>query len=98
MEPFRFSFKELSESGKSVKDYIAAAGFDFRYPSRFKSGSIYGSVSYLDMIAPKFTDEMIKKLLDIDDNLTLTMHMRPLIRWKQSRCKTCAYPTSENED
>lgn len=71
-------FKELSESGKSVKDYIAPPGFDFRYPSRFKSGSIYGSVSYLDMIAPKFTDEMIKKLLDIDDNLTLTMHMQTI--------------------
>ena len=28
------------------------------------------------MIAPKFTDEMIKKLLDIDDNLTLIMHMQ----------------------
>ena len=78
MEPFRFSFKELSESGKSVKDYIAPPGFDFRYPSRFKSGSIYGSVSYLDMIAPKFTDDMIKKLLDIDDNLTLTMHMQTI--------------------
>ena len=76
MEPFRFSFKELSESGKSVKDYIAPPGFDFRYPGRFKSGSIYGSVSYLDMIAPRFTDEMLKKLLDIDDNLTLTMHMQ----------------------
>ena len=40
MEPFRFSFKELSESGKSVKDYIAPPGFDFRYPSRFKSGKM----------------------------------------------------------
>lgn len=38
MEPFRFSFKELAESGKSVKDYIAPPGFDFRYPSRFKAG------------------------------------------------------------
>lgn len=48
MEPFRFSFKELSESGKSVKDYIA----------------------------PRFNDELLKKLLDIDDNLTITMHMQ----------------------
>ena len=30
------------------------------------------------MIAPKFTDEMVKKLLDIDDNLTLTMHMQTI--------------------
>lgn len=78
MEPFRFSFQELSESGKSIKDYIAPPGFDFRYPSRFKSGSIYGSVSYLDMIAPRFSDELVKKLLDIDDNLTLTLHMQTM--------------------
>lgn len=76
MAPFRFSYKELSESGKSVKDYIAPPGFDFRYPSRFQSGSMYGSVSYLEMIAPKHDDEMLKKLLDIDDNLTITMHMQ----------------------
>ena len=76
MEPFRFSFKELSESGKSVKDYIAPPGFDFRYPSRFKAGKMYGSVHYLDIIAPRFNDELLKKLLDIDDNLTVTLHMQ----------------------
>ena len=78
MEPFRFSFQELSESGKSVKDYIAPPGFDFRYPSRFQSGNMYGSVSYLDMIAPRFNDELLKKLLDMDDNLTITMHMQTM--------------------
>ena len=78
IEPFRFSFKELSESGKSVKDYIAPPGFDFRYPSRFKSGSMYGSVHYLDIIAPRFNDELLKKLLDIDDNLTINMHMQTM--------------------
>ena len=76
MEPFRFSFKDLAESGKSVKDYIAPPGFDFRYPNRFKSGNMYGCVSYLDIIAPKFTDELIKNLLDIDANLTISMHMQ----------------------
>ncbi len=78
MEPFRFSFRELSESGKSVKDFIAPPGFDFRFPSRFKAGRMYGSVHYLDIIAPKFTDELLKRLLDIDDNLTVTMHMQTL--------------------
>ena len=78
MEPFRFSFQELSESGKSVKDYIAPPGFDFRYPSRFKAGKLYGCVHYLDIIAPRFNDELLKKLLDIDDNLTVTMHMQTM--------------------
>ena len=78
MEPFRFSFKELSQSGKSVKDYIAPPGFDFRHPNRFKSGDMHGCVSYLDIIAPRFNDELLKKLLDIDDNLTITMHMQTM--------------------
>ena len=78
MEPFHFSFKELSESGKSVKDYIAPPGFDFRYPSRFKTGKMYGCVHYLDIIAPRFNDELLKKLLDIDDNLTITLHMQTM--------------------
>lgn len=73
MEPFRFSFQELAESGRGVKDYVAPPGFDFRYPSRFKAGKMYGSVHYLDMAAPRFTDELLKKLLDIDDNLAITM-------------------------
>ena len=76
MKPFRFSFKDVAESGKSVKDYIAPPGFDFRYPNRFKSGNMYGCVSYLDILAPKFTDELIKQLLDIDANLTISMHMQ----------------------
>ena len=75
MEPFRFSFKDLAESGKSAKDYIAPPGFDFRNANRFKTGSMYGCVSYLDMIAPKCDDELIKKLLDLDENLTVSIHM-----------------------
>jgi len=78
LEPFRFSFKELSESGKSVKDYVAPPGFDFRFPNRFRSGKMYGCVHYLDIIAPRFNDELLKRLLDIDDNLTVTMHMQTM--------------------
>ena len=39
---------------------------------------MYGSVHYLDIIAPRFNDELLKKLLDIDDNLTITMHMQTM--------------------
>ncbi len=78
MQPFRFSFDELSESGMSVKDYVAPPGFDFRYPSRFKSGKMFGSVHYVDIISPTLHDDLVKKLLDIDDNLTITMHMNTL--------------------
>lgn len=78
LEPFRFSFKELSESGKSVKDYVAPSGFDFRFPSRLKSGRTYGSIHYLDIIAPQMNDELLKRLLDIDANITVSMHMQTM--------------------
>lgn len=39
---------------------------------------MYGSVFYLDMIAPRVSDELVKKLLDIDDNLTISMHMQTM--------------------
>lgn len=78
MQPFRFSFDELSASGMSVKDYIAPPGFDFRFPSRFKSGKMFGSVHYVDIISPTLHDDLVKKLLDIDDNLTVTVHMQTI--------------------
>ena len=78
MRPFYFSFDDLSKSGNSVKDYVAPSGFDFRYPSRFRSGTMFGSVHYVDMIAPKCDDELLKRILDIDDNLTVTIHMQTL--------------------
>ena len=75
MEAFRFSYKEMALAGLGVKDYVAPPGFDFRNPCSFKSGKMYGSVFYLDMSAPRFTDGLVKKLLDIDSNITVTIHM-----------------------
>nr|MCR5626607.1 conjugal transfer protein TraE [Lachnospiraceae bacterium] len=78
LEPFRFSFKEMSVSGKSEKDYVAPSGFDFRFPSRVKSGRTYGSIHYLDIIAPQMNDELLKRLLDIDSNISISMHMQTM--------------------
>lgn len=76
MEPFRFSFKEMAESGNTVKDYIAPQGFEFRYPGRYKMGHMFGMTKYLDIISPKLNDEVLKKLLDIDSNLSVSIHMQ----------------------
>ena len=78
MEPFRFSFEEMAGSGNSIKDYIAPQGFEFRFPGRFKMGKMFGSVKFLDIIAPKLNDEFIKRILDIDSNLAVSMHMRSI--------------------
>lgn len=78
MEPFHYSYKEQTDAGKSQKDYIAPPGFDFRYPSRCKTGSMYAKVSYLAMIAPTFNDELVRKLVEIDDSITVSMHMQAI--------------------
>ena len=98
MKPFRFSFKDVAESGKSVKDYIAPPGFDFRYPNRFKSGNMYGCVSYLDILAPKFTDELIKQLLDIDANLTIHAYADGRSGKGNQEVKSGYFQYPENED
>ncbi len=75
MEPFRFSYKDMVLAGLGVKDYVAPPGFDFRKPCSFKSGGMYGSVFYVDISAPKLDDSLLKRLLDIDSNITVTIHM-----------------------
>ena len=74
--PFRFSFEEMTESGNSVKDYIAPSRFDFCGTDRFKSGKMYGQCCYLNIVAPKITDQLLHDILEIDDNLSVSMHMQ----------------------
>ncbi len=78
MEPFRFSFKEMAESGNSVKDFIAPQGFEFRFPGRYKMGHMFGATKYLDIISPKLNDELLKRLLDIDSNISISIHMQTI--------------------
>ena len=74
MSPFRFSWKDLAESGHNIKDYIAPPAFDFRFPSRFKIGKMFGSVSYLDITAPRLSDELLRNILNIDANVSVSIH------------------------
>ena len=78
MDTFRFSFKEMAESGNTVKDYIAPQGFEFRFPGRYKMGHMFGSTKYLDIISPKLNDELLKRLLDIDSNISISIHMQTI--------------------
>lgn len=60
---------------------------------------MYGSVHYLDIIAPKFDDELLKKLLDLDANLTITMHMQTMDPVKAIKMLKGAFDEySEDED
>ena len=78
MESFRFSWQEVADSGSQVKDYIAPTGFDFRNPCQVRVGKLYSCISYLDILAPMFQDTLLKGILDIDDNVTISMHMQTI--------------------
>ena len=77
-EPFRFSFKEMAESGTTVKDYIAPQGFEFRFPGRYKMGHMFGETKYFCADCAQLKDEFLQKLLAIDGNLSVSIHMKTL--------------------
>ena len=37
---------------------------------------MFGATKYLDIIAPKLNDDLLKKLLDIDANISISIHMQ----------------------
>ena len=77
MEPFRFSYRDM-EPGKSTKDYIAPKSFSFGDGKSFRIGDYYCAASYLQIAAPEISDKMLADFLDLDIDLTLSMHLEPI--------------------
>ena len=77
-EKLRFSWKELPKSGLNTKDHIAPSGFDFRDSRCFRMGEHYGAVSFVQILAPELTDRMLADFLDLDDAITVSMHIRSI--------------------
>ena len=77
-EPFRFDWKLLAPSGLSVKDFIAPSSFAFASSRHFKMGAKYGSVSFLNIIAPELNDRLLSDFLEMDSSLVIGMYVKPL--------------------
>ncbi len=77
-EPFHFDWKLLAPSGLSVKDYIAPSSFAFSSSRHFKMGAKYGSVSFLNIIAPELNDRLLADFLEMDSSLVIGMYVKPL--------------------
>lgn len=73
---FRFDWKWLVESGLSVKDFIAPTCFAFPKSRVFQMGSIYGSMSYLQITASDLSDQMLKDFLEMESSQVITMHIQ----------------------
>ena len=51
--PFQFEWDWLAPSGLSTKDFIAPSSFEFRTGKQFRMGKKYGTVSFLQILAPE---------------------------------------------
>ena len=75
-DKFFFDWKYLVESGLSVKDFIAPTAFAFKNSRTFQMGSIYGSMSYLQITASDISDRMLADFLGMESSQIVTMHIQ----------------------
>ena len=81
-EQFKFDWKLLAPSGLSVKDFIAPSSFAFASSRHFRMGAKYGSVSFLNIIAPELNDRLLADFLEMDSSLVIGMYVKPLDQMK----------------
>ncbi len=75
-EPFCFSWDWLPATGLSVKDFIAPSSFEFRNGYNFRIGEKFGSVSFLQIMAPELNDRLLADFLDMESSLVVSMHIQ----------------------
>ena len=73
---FKFEWEWLTQSGLSVKDFIAPSSFEFRSGKDFGMGNQLGAVSFLQILAPELNDRMLADFLDMESSLVVTMHIQ----------------------
>ena len=74
--PFRFEWDWLPTSGLSTKDFIAPSSFEFRTGKQFRMGKKYGTVSFLQILAPELNDRLLADFLDMESSLIVSMHIQ----------------------
>ena len=77
-ERFMFNWNLIHKTGLSSKDFIAPTSFNFSDGSRFRMGNKIGAVSYLHILAPELTDRMLVDFLDLQNNLSVNIHIRSI--------------------
>ena len=89
-EPFRFAWKDILKTGMGTKDYIAPDGFDFRQSRTFRVGQMWGAASYLQIMASELSDKLLAEILELDAELTVTMHIQTVDQLKAMMTRTAS--------
>ena len=78
-EKFKFAWSDLAKTGLSTKDFIAPTSFTFSKDGKtFRIGEYSGAMSFLQILAPELTDRMLAELLDLDDAVTVNLHIQSI--------------------
>ena len=73
-----FSWNLIAKTGLTTKDFIAPTSFDFSDDRYFRMGNTIGAVSFLHILAPELTDELLKNFLDIQASLAVNIHIKSI--------------------
>ena len=73
-----FSWNLIAKTGLTTKDFIAPTSFDFSDGRYFRMGNTIGAVSFLHILAPELTDELLKNFLDIQASLAVNIHIKSI--------------------
>lgn len=77
-QPFRFDWNWLPQSGLSTKDLIAPSSFEFKESRTCRIGTTFCSVSFLQILAPELTDDILLDFLVMDNSLAVNMHIQSI--------------------
>ena len=78
-DPFRFSWDMIPKTGLSTKDFISPSGLSFSNDGKtFRVADHSGAVSFLQILAPELTDRLLAELLDLDDAVTVNLHIQSI--------------------
>ena len=82
-EPFRFSWADIAKTGQGTKEAVAPfGGFDFSRSRTFRVGRYWCAASYLQIMASELSDQLLREILELDAELTVTMHIQTVDQTK----------------
>lgn len=72
-----FSWADVVRTGQGTKEAVAPfACFDFSRPRTFRVGRYWGAASYLQIMASELSDRLLREILELDTELTVTVHIQ----------------------
>lgn len=77
-ERFAFDWDWLPASGLSTKDFIAPPSFAFKNGRMFRMGKKFGAVSFLQILAPELTDNMLSDFLNTETSIVINLHVQAI--------------------